>query len=99
MKRKDAIQIGEIIRQAIEESGNKSTYDAQHICYLWPEAVGPTINRYTTARWVHHDELHVVIASGVVKSEIAFMSDAIMARLHELAGMEDNPVVRRIVVH
>ena len=99
MERQNAIQIGDLIRQAIEDAGCTSTFRAQHVCYLWPEAVGPTINRYTTARWIHGDELHVVIASGVVKSELAFISDAIVARLNELAGAGANPIVTRIIIH
>lgn len=99
MKRRNAIQIDVLIRNAIEQAGAKATYDVQRICFLWGEAVGPTINRYTTARWVTRDELHVVIASGVVKSEVAFMSDAILSRLNELAGVRDNPPVRKIVIH
>lgn len=99
MKRRQAIQIGELIRQAIEDSGSTVTYQGQRICYLWPEAVGPTINRFTTERWVHRDELHVRIASGAVKSEVAMMSEAILLRLNELAGMTANPVIRRIIIH
>lgn len=99
MKRRNAVQIGELIRQAMEDAGATATFQAQHVCYLWSEVVGPTINRYTTSRWVHHDELHVVIASGVVKSELAFMSESILARLNELAGAREVPVVRRLVIH
>ena len=99
MKRRDAIPVGEIIRQAIEEAGQTQAFDRQHICYLWAEAVGPTVNRLTTARWMHNDELHVRIATGAVKNEITFMSDAIVRRLNELAGTSDNPIVRRLIVH
>lgn len=93
------MHIGDIISRAIEESGCADAFMSQHICYLWPEAVGATLNRYTTARWVSRDELHVVIAGGPAKSEITFMADAIVRRLNELAGTADNPVVRRLIVH
>lgn len=99
MKRHDAIRIDRLIQQAIEDSGNKAAYDAQRICYLWPQVVGPTINRHTTARWVVRDELHVSIASGPMKSEIAFAETAIVARLNELAGFTENPLIRRLIVH
>ena len=99
MKRRNAIQIGELIRQAIEDSGSTNTYNSQNICYLWPEAVGPTINRYTTERWIHHDELHVRIASSSIKNELSFLTDAILQRLNELAGTTANPVIRRLIIH
>lgn len=99
MKRNEPIQVDQLIRNAIEESGNASIYNARHICLLWGDVVGPTINRYTTARWITRDELHVTIASGVMKSELAIMSENIIARLNELAGMTANPVVRRLIIH
>ena len=99
MKRRDAIRIGDLIRKSIEEAGNTDTFNSQNICYLWPEAVGPTINRYTTERWVRRDELHVRIASASIKNEISFLSDNIIKRLNELAGTTENPPIRRLIIH
>lgn len=99
MKRHQAIQIGDLIRQTIEQAGSTHTYNAQKLCYLWPEAVGPTLNRFTTARWVERDELHVRISAGPVKNELAFMADRILERLNELAGTSDNPPIRKLIIH
>lgn len=99
MKRRNAIKIDELIHQAMESSGSTLTYEAQRICYLWPEVVGPTVNRLTTARWVHGTELHVTITGGPLKNEIAFMGERIIARLNEMAGLRDNPRVTRLIVH
>lgn len=99
MKRHDAIQIGELIRRTIEEAGSTVTYEAQRVCSAWPEVVGPTINRLTTARWVVRDELHVSIAGGPVKSELTFLTDTLLERLNAVAGASDNPVVRRLIIH
>ena len=99
MKRHEPIQIGKLIRQSIEDAGSADKYDAQRICFLWPEVVGPTINRFTTARWIARDELHVTIASGPVKSELSFMADKIMERLNQRAGMSDKPLIRKLIIH
>lgn len=96
MKRNDPIQIGDLIAGAIRDAGGEATFRARHACFLWPEVVGPTINRFTTSRWVVRDELHVTIASGVVKSEIAFMTPAILRRINELTGAL---TIRRIIIH
>ena len=96
MKRQEPLQIGELIRRAVEEAGNTEVFEAQRACYLWPEAVGPTINRFTTARWIRRDELHVTIASASVKSELAFMSDAIVRRINDLSGKN---VISRLIIH
>lgn len=99
MKRREAEQIGDLIRRAIRAAGSEATYDGHRICYLWPEVVGPAINRFTTARWISRNELHVVISSGPVKNEVAFMADAIINRLNKIAGMSENPRISRLIVH
>lgn len=99
MERRHPIQIGELIRQAIEESGSSLTYKAQRACFLWPEVVGKTINRYTTARWIQDRELHVRIASAAVKNELMFMTDRLLAHLNELVGTGDGPAIEKIVIH
>ena len=99
MKRQNAVQIGELIRKAIEEAGSTDTFNAQRLCHLWPEAVGPTINRFTTARWVTRNELHVRVASAPMKNELSFMANAIMERLNQLAGTSDNPKITKLVIH
>lgn len=99
MKRTEAIQVGDLIARLIEQSGSTATYEAQRVCFLWPEVVGPTVNRLTTARWINRDEMHVCIASGVVKSELTFMADSIVGHLNRLAGATSNPVIRRLIIH
>lgn len=96
MKRHDPTPIGDIIRLSIEHAGIAERFDSQKVCYLWAEVVGPTINRYTTRRWVSRDELHVAIASGPLKTELAYMSENIVRRLNELVGTH---VISKIVIH
>lgn len=96
MKRNEPIRIGDLIRRTIEKAGVAETFDGQKICYLWPEVVGPTINRYTTRRWVTRDELHVAIASGPLKTEMAFMAEGIVKQLNELAG---RTVITKMIIH
>lgn len=96
MKRRYPELVGDIIQKAIAESGNTQTFQSQHIVYLWPEVVGPTINRFTTSRWMVRDELHVVIASASLKTELAFMSPHIIDELNRLAGTD---ILRRLVIH
>lgn len=96
MKRRDPVQIGELIRLTVENAGIAERFDNQKVCYLWSEVVGPTINRLTTRRWVSHDELHVVIASGPLKTELAYMSENLVKRLNEIVG---HHVISKIIIH
>ena len=96
MKRRYPIRVDSIIRQAIEASGQQSDFDRHKACYVWSEIVGPTINRLTTRRWIDRDELHVVIASGPLKTELSFMADTIVRRINEAVGSN---VISRLKIH
>ena len=72
MKRSEAQSIKEIIDIALNESGMASTFDEQKLCYLWPEVVGQSINRYTTRRYIDKGVLHVYLSSAALKNELQF---------------------------
>lgn len=96
MKRHDPQSVGDIIRLAIEQAGDKDTFARRHASYLWPEAVGPAINRLTTRRWLEGDTLHVCIASAPLRNDLAFLTQTIINRINSLAGQK---AISRIVIH
>lgn len=96
MKRSDPKTFGEIFNEAIAQAGLKSTYDEQKASYLWPEIVGPTVNRYTTRRYVERGVLHVCISSASLRSELQFLTDVLRDRINEKLGRE---VITSITIH
>ncbi|MDE6497262.1 MAG: DUF721 domain-containing protein [Muribaculaceae bacterium] len=96
MKRTDAQSIGTLIERFIDSSGSRDNYDAQRICYLWSEVMGPTINRHTVRRWVDAGTLHVIITSAPLKSELGMIRSKIVERLNEAAGKN---VINDIAFH
>lgn len=96
MKRTDAQSIGALIERFIDGSGARDNYDAQRICYLWSEVMGPTINRHTVRRWVDAGTLHVIITSAPLKSELGMIRSRIVERLNEAVGKN---VINDIAFH
>jgi predicted nucleic acid-binding Zn ribbon protein len=96
MKRNQPTLVGDIIARAIDQSGSREVFDRQRVCYLWPEVVGPTINRLTTRRWVDRDELHVVIASAALKNELSFMNSRLTELINQAFGAQ---IISKIVIH
>lgn len=96
MKRTYPRLIGDIIREAVESSGQRETYDRHRLSYLWSEIVGPHIAAQTTRRYVDDDVLHVYIASAPLKEELAFAAPALVRRLNEAVGAD---VISRIHIH
>jgi hypothetical protein len=96
MKRTDAKQVGEIIQAMIAATGQERTYDEQRICYLWPEIVGPAVNRYTMRRYVDRRTLHVYLSSASLKNDLLYMRERLVGLLNEAAGGQ---IIDNIEIH
>jgi len=96
MRRTDPQSIGEIIRQAMEAAGATEAYALQRVCPLWPEIVGPTINRFTTRRWIDRDVLHVAISSAALRNDLMFHRERLIAHLNRAAGKN---IISNIIFH
>ncbi len=96
MKRQDPKLIGEIIDTALHESNSSAVFNEQKACYLWPEIVGPGINRYTTRRFVESGVLHVFISSASLKNELQFMRSRLVDQLNKAVGHD---VINTIIIH
>ena len=96
MKKQEAQSVGEIIEQAIRSTGNSDDYDRQQLCYMWQEVVGPSINQYTTRRWVEHDVLHVCLTSAPLKNELQFHRARLVDMLNKAVGKN---VITDIKIH
>lgn len=96
MKRTEAKCIKDIIDAAINDSGIASTFDEQKLCYLWPEVMGQSINRYTTRRYVENGVLHVYLSSAALKNELQFHRTRLVEELNKAAGRN---VITNIIFH
>lgn len=96
MKRRDPLRIDDIIDRALQASNTQTSFNEQKVCYLWPEIVGPGINRYTTRRFVDSGTLHVYLSSASLKNELQYMRSHLIAELNKAVGAN---VINSIVIH
>lgn len=96
MQRSEPELVGNLLKMMIESDGSGKVYLREKAAYLWSEIAGPTITRMTLKRFMSGDDLHVFIASGPVKSELAFMVKGIADRINLALGKK---IVHRIIIH
>lgn len=96
MKRTEPEKISAIIDQALSEFGLTTKFGEQRACNLWPEVVGPGIDRYTTRRYVEAGVMHVYITSAPLKNELQFMRAELVRQLNNAVGEE---AIKTIVIH
>lgn len=97
MKRTDPRLIGDIIAESLRRDGLDTAMAEQRALYMWPEIVGPGVNRYTTRRYVAEGGvMHVYLSSAVLKNELSFHRSSLVEQLNKAAGAD---VISQIVFH
>lgn len=87
MKQTEAQQIGEIIRDVFERSGQTDNANRYRAMVNWVNVVGAGINKLTTRRYVTpQGVMHVFISSASVKSDLQFMRPQLLEALNNYAG-------------
>ncbi len=96
MKRTEPKSIAEIIDESLRRDGLDTAMAEQRALYMWPEIVGPGVNRYTTRRYVEHGVMHVYLNSAVLKNELSFHRSSLIEQLNRAAGSN---VITQLVLH
>lgn len=96
MKRTEPKILADIINESLQRDGLDTAMAEQRALYMWPEIVGPGVNRYTTRRYVDHGIMHVYLSSAVLKNELSFHRSSLVEQLNRAAGAD---VISQIVFH
>ena len=93
LKRTEAIQIGEVLRQAIEESDMQSRLDEVRAAAAWPAVGGSFIASQTGKPFVEKGVLTVSCRSASLRQELTMQRSVLLRMLNEAAKA---PVLRDI---
>lgn len=97
MKRTDPQSIRQIIEQYLRADGLEEKVLHQRASYVWPEVVGPGINRYTVRRFVADDGvMHVFLTSASLKNELSFHRTRLVEAINAAVGRQ---AITDIVIH
>jgi hypothetical protein len=88
MKSTDAKSIGEIMAEYLNPAKLDDSINARRLEALWPEVVGPYINRQTVRRFVSHRKLYVQITSAPLRNELMLNRSSLVRRLNETTGAD-----------
>lgn len=89
MKRTEPKSFAEIFDENMARAGASETMARHQACFLWPEIVGPGVNKYTYKRYVDDTGcLHVYISSAALKNELSFMRSRLIEQLNKAVGSQ-----------
>lgn len=96
MKRTEPKILADIINESLQQDGLDIAMAEQRALYVWPEIVGPGVNRHTTRRYVENGIMHVYLSSAVLKNELSYHRSSLVEQLNLAAGAN---VISQIVLH
>ena len=86
MKKTNAQSVGEIIDSFLKHENLDNKLGEQQALALWPEIVGPGINRYTTNRYVNKGVLYITLSSAPLRNELMYNRSLLIKRINESLG-------------
>ena len=86
MKRYEAESIGDILRQAIEESQNSRRYAEITAINAWPVVIGQDLSRKTLKPTVKNGVMTVKVPSAALRQELNMMRSPLAAAINKHVG-------------
>lgn len=94
MRKNNAQSIGEVLGEYIKSMRIDSRLQEQKVVKLWPELMGPAIEKITKKVYLKDQKLYVELSSSVARNELMMMREGIIKVLNKRVGGE---VVKEIV--
>ncbi len=95
MRKSDSQSIGEVLSEYIKSMRIDSRLQEQKVIKLWPELMGPAIEKVTKKVYLKEGKLYVELSSSVARNELLMMREGIITVLNKRVGGE---IVKEIVL-
>lgn len=87
--------ISDIIKQFVDANQLQTGLDKVNVQEAWANMMGNGVNNYTTAVQLERDTLYVQLSSSVLREELSYGKEKIIAMLNESIGKD---VIKKLVL-
>jgi hypothetical protein len=91
----DHQKIDEVLASFVENNKLETGLDGVNVANAWRELMGNGVYNYTNSIKLHKSTLYVALSSSVLREELAYGKDKIIAMINEELGKE---VVTKLVL-
>lgn len=88
MKRNDAEQIGNLVRQFFRQNALEAPLNEYRLVQAWRDVVGPAIHKYTSNLYIKNQILYVHLTSSVLRQELMMGRDLLVKNLNKEVGAQ-----------
>jgi hypothetical protein len=85
-RQNDSFKIDDLMKSFVKENKLEKGLDKVNVEAAWRAMMGNGVNTYTTSVKLHKDVLYVELSSSVLREELSYGKDKIIAMLNESLG-------------
>ena len=85
-RQNDSFKIDDLMKSFVKENKLEKGLDKVNVEAAWRVMMGNGVNTYTTSVKLHKDVLYVELSSSVLREELSYGKDKIIAMLNESLG-------------
>lgn len=89
------LPISEILKEFVDANRLQTGLDKVNVQEAWSHMMGNGVNNYTTAVQLERDTLYVQLSSSVLREELSYGKEKIIAMLNESLGKQ---VIKKLVL-
>ncbi len=94
-RNKDNLSISDLLKEFVDTNKLQPGLDKVNVQDAWAQMMGNGVNNYTTAIQLERDTLYVQLSSSVLREELSYGTEKIIAMLNESLGKE---VIKKLVL-
>ncbi|WP_412984349.1 DUF721 domain-containing protein [Pontimicrobium sp. IMCC45349] len=80
------LKISDVLKEFVQENNLQKGLDSVNVKDAWANLMGNGVNNYTTSVKLHQDTLYVELSSSVLREELSYGKEKIIAMLNESLG-------------
>lgn len=87
--------IKDILSNFSEQKQIKRPMQEARVVNLWPQLMGPLVNKYTEKIYVYQDTLFIKVTQSALKTELMYLQEDIIEKINKEIGEQ---LIRKIIV-
>lgn len=91
----DPLNITDALKEFVSENNLQSGLDKVNVAHTWEQLMGNGVNNYTASVKLDKDTLYVQLTSSVLREELSYGKEKIIAMLNESLGKE---LIKKLVL-
>lgn len=86
MFRRQMTPISELVAKTLRDNGLETPLLQKRLVDSWGRVVGPTIEKYTTEKFIKNQTLFVRISNPAIRADLSMMKSQLATRLNQAVG-------------